>query len=138
MGEGPDWSPWTSSRNGRAGGWTKVCCGADHSRCWGNVPAVFTGAVAPADLAGTEVLAVAEARSLADDAEGSPSSIHVSKQLRAVVDSIVTVPELIEHSVDQIPSEEGGGPMNIVPVPEPLEHSVNRRPSEGEIVRWTL
>ena len=107
-------------------------------------PAVFAGAVSPADLARTEVpviakkelSAVAEARSLADDAEGSPSSIRVSKQLWAVVENIVTVPEPIEHSVDQMPSEEGGGLVNIVPVP--MEHSVDRKPSEGEIVRWTL
>ena len=59
-------------------------------------PAVFAGAAAPADLAGTDVpavaekefSAVAEAWSLADDAEGSPLVIRVSKQLRAVVENI--------------------------------------------------
>ena len=63
----------------------------------------------PADLARTDVpavaekefLAVAEACSSADDAEGTPSVIRVSKQLRAVVESIVTVPEPIEHSFDK-------------------------------------
>ena len=102
-------------------------------------PAVFAGTVAPADLAGTDVpavaekelLAVAEAWSLADNAEGSPSVIRVSKQLRAVVEHIVTVPEPIEHSVDNTPSEEGSGLVNIVPVPEPIEHSVDKKPSEG-------
>ena len=56
-------------------------------------PAIFAGAVAPADLAGTDVPAVAEKKlsavaedySLADDAEGSPLVIRVSKQLQAVV-----------------------------------------------------
>ena len=100
--------------------------------------AVFAGAVAPADLAGTDVpavaekefSAVAEAWSLADDAEGSPSVIRVSKQLRAVVEDIVTVSEPIEHSVDKRPSEDGNSPVDIVPVPEPIEHSVDKRPSE--------
>ena len=102
-------------------------------------PAVFAGAVAPADLAGTDVpaiaekvlSAVAEAWSMADDAEGSPSVIRVSKQLRAVVENIVTVPESIEHSVDKMPSEEGSSPVNIVPLPELVEHSVDKRPREG-------
>ena len=89
-------------------------------------PAVFAGVP---DVAEKELSAVAEAWSLADDAEGSPSSICVSKQLRAVVENIVTVAEPLEHSVDQRPSEERGGP--ILPVPEPIEHSVDRRPSDG-------
>ena len=85
-------------------------------------PAVFAGAVAPADFAGTDVPAVAEKEfsavaegcSLADDAEGSPLVIRAGKQLRAVVENNVTVPEPIEHSVDERPSEEGGSPVDIV------------------------
>ena len=72
-------------------------------------PDIFAGAVAPADLAGTDVpavaekefSAVAEAWSLADVAEGSPSFIRVSKQLQAVVEDIVTVPDSIKHSFDK-------------------------------------
>ena len=65
--------------------------------------------------------APAEDYSLADDAEGSPLVICVSKQLRAV--EIVTVPEPIEHSVDTRPSEAGSSPVDIVTVTELLEHS---------------
>ena len=54
---------------------------------------------------------------LADDADFSPSVIRVSKQLQAVMENIVTVPEPIEHSVDKTPSEEGSSPVNIVPLP---------------------
>ena len=86
----------------------------------GLTPAVFAGVVAAADLAGTdfpaiaekEFSAVVEAWSLANDAEGSPSVIHVSKQLRAVVEDILTVPAPIEHSVDKTLSEEGSSPVN--------------------------
>ena len=42
-------------------------------------------------VAEKELSAVAEAWSLADDAEGSPSVIRVSKQLQAVVEDIVLV-----------------------------------------------
>ena len=53
---------------------------------------IFTGAVAPADLvtavAEMELSAVAEDYSLADDAKGSPLVICVSKQLRAVVETL--------------------------------------------------
>ena len=94
-------------------------------------PAVFAGAVAPADFAGTDVLgvaekeflAIAEGCSLADDAEGSPLVIRVGKQLRAVVENNVTVPEPIENSVDERPSEGSSSPVDIVTVPEPMEHS---------------
>ena len=89
-------------RPGGGGIQTEWCCGADPSHCVAGAasPAVFAGAVAPVDLAGTDVPAVAEKEfsavaedySLADDAEGSPWVIRVSKQLRAVVDNIVTVP----------------------------------------------
>ena len=86
--------------------------------------AVFDGAVAPADLVGTDVpaiagkelSAVAEACSSADDAEGSPSVIHISKQLQAVVEDIVTVPEPIKHLVDKRLSKEDSSPVDIVPV----------------------
>ena len=95
---------------------------------------------APADLAGTDVpaiagkklSAVAEDYSLADDAEGSPSVIRVSKQLRAVVGvgSMRDVGSVDERgpagfsdSVDKRPSEEGSSPVDIVTVPEPIELS---------------
>ena len=70
-------------------------------------PAVFAGAVAPADLTGTDVPAIAEKEFSAV----------------AVVDNIVTVPEPIKHSVDKKPSEVGSSPVDIVSVPEPIEHS---------------
>ena len=56
--------------------------------------------------------------------------LRVSKQLRAVVEDIVTVPEPIEHSVEKRPNEEDSSPVDIVPVPEPIEHTVDKRPSE--------
>ena len=108
------------------------------------IPAVFAGAEAPADFAGTDVPAVADKElsavakgcSLANDAEGSPLVIRVDKQLRAVVENNVTVPEPIEHSVDERPSEEGSSPVDIVTVPEPIEHSDVREaaapPSTGQ------
>ena len=95
-------------------------------------PAVFAGAVAPADLTGTDVPAVAEDLSLADDAEGS-SVIRVSKELRAVVgvDQMRDVggsvegrrPVGLSDSDDDRPSEEGSSLVDIVTVPEPIEHS---------------
>ena len=93
-------------------------------------PAAFAGAVAPADFAWTDVpavagkkfLAVAEDCSLADDAEGSPSVIRVSKQLRAVV---------------------GVGPMrNVGSVdgrrPVGLSDSVDQSPVKRVAAQWTL
>ena len=96
-------------------------------------PAVFSGAVAPADLARTDVpavagkefSAVAEDLSLADDAEGS-SVIRVSKQLRAVVGvgpmrDVGSVegrrPVGLLDSDDDRPSEEGSSLVDIVTVP---------------------
>ena len=90
-------------------------------------PAVFSGAVAPADLAGTDVPAVA------------PLVIRASKQLWAVVGvgpmrDIGSVdrrkPTGLSDSVDKRPSEEGSGPVDIVTVPKPIEHSVGGVPSE--------
>ena len=43
--------------------------------------------------------------------------------MQAVVENNVTVPEPIEHSVDERPSEEGSSLVDIVTVPEPIEHS---------------
>ena len=108
-------------------------------------PTDFAGAVAPADLAGTDVPAVAgkklsaiaEVHSSAEDDKGAPLVIRASKQRRAVVEvgpvrpgeeccspvDFVTVPELIEHSVDGVPNEVGSSAVDIVAVPVPIEHS---------------
>ena len=102
--------------------------------------AVFAAAVAPADLAGTDVPAVAgmefsaivEDLSLADDAGGSPSVIHVSKPLRAVVGAVPMMdvgsvdgrrPAGLSDSDDGRTSEGGSSPVDIVTVPETIEHS---------------
>ena len=75
---------------------------------------------APADLAGTDVpavagmklLAVAEVHSSAVDDEGAPLVIHTSKQPSAVVE------------VDPVWADKKyRGPMDGMPAPEPLEHS---------------
>ena len=79
---------------------------------------------------------IAEDYSLADDAEGSPLVIRGSKQLWAVVENIVTVPEPIEHSVDKRPSEAGSSPVDIVTVPVPIEHSYVR--GGGALLRLPL
>ena len=108
-------------------------------------PTDFAGAVAPADLAGTDVpavagkklSAVAEVLSSADDDEGAPLVIRASKQWHAVVEvshvrpgeeccrpvDFVTVPEPIEHSVDGVPNKVGSSSVDSVTVPVPIDYS---------------
>ena len=105
-------------------------------------PSNFAGAIALADLAGTDVpavagnqfSAVAEVHSSADGDEGVPLVIRYSNQRRAVVEvghvrpgkdcsspvDCVTVPEPIEHSVDGVPNEVGSSYVDIVAVPVPI------------------
>ena len=109
-------------------------------------PVGFAWVVAPADLAGTDVpavagnelLAVAEACSSAVDAKGVPLVIQTDGRQHAVIrvgpvwpggktgDLIdeVTVPEPLEHSVVGLPVEVGTNSGHSVIMLEPLEHSV--------------
>ena len=106
-------------------------------------PAVFAGAVALADLAGTDVPAIAgmelpaiaEDFSLADDAGRSPSVIRVIEPLRPVVGAVPLMdvwktssvvgrrPAGFSDSDVRRNSEEGSSPIDIVTVPELIEHS---------------
>ena len=90
-------------------------------------PADFAGAVAAADLAATDVpavagmkfLDVAEVHSSAVGDEGAPLVIRTSEQRDAVVE------------VDPVwPSGESRGLVDGMTVPEPLEHSVVGVPIE--------
>ena len=74
---------------------------------------VFAGAVAPADLAGTDVPAVSEAYSSAVDAKGVPLVIQTCGRRCAVV-----------RAGPVWPGGETGDLMDEVTVPEPLEHYV--------------
>ena len=116
-------------------------------------PADFAGVAAPANLAGTDVLAVAgtklsavaEVYSSAVDDEGAPLVIRASRQRPAVVGEGpvrpggkcgglvdgMTVPEPIEHSVVVVPNDGGNSYVDIVTVPKPIEHSVVGVPNEG-------
>ena len=79
--------------------------------------AEIVGAAAPADLAGTDVpavagmrfLAVAEVHSSAVDIEGVPSIIRTDRQRRTVVLDPMVAPR------------KDGGLMDEMSVPEPLE-----------------
>ena len=100
-------------------------------------PTDFAGAVAPADLAGKKLSAVAEVHSSADDDEGAPLVIQASKQRHAVVEvgpvrpgeeccrpvDFVTVTEPIEHSVDGVPNKVGSSSVDSVTVPVPIDYS---------------
>ena len=118
----------------------------------------FAGAVAPSDIAGTDVpaiagknfSAVAEVHSSADGDEGVPLVIRASEQWRAVVElgpvrpgndcsspgDYVTLPEPIEHSVAGMPNEVGSSSVDSIAVPVPIEHSGGREtddmPSSGQ------
>ena len=105
----------------------------------------FAGASALADLAGTDVPAVAgmkfsaiaEVHSSAVDDEGAPLVIRTSKQRSAVfeIDPVgadkkyrgpmdgMSVPEPLEHSVVGVPLEVGDSSVDGVTVPNPIEHS---------------
>ena len=84
-------------------------------------------AVAPADLAGTNVLAVAGMRfsavadvhSSAVDDEGAPSVVRTSRQWSAVIIAPMAAPR------------KDGGPMEEISVLEPLEHLVLEVSLEG-------
>ena len=96
----------------------------------------IAGAVAPVDLAGTNVPAVAEVHSSAVDDEGDPSVVRTSRQRSAVildpmaarrkdggpVDDI-SVREPLEHSVLEVSLEGGDRSINEVAMTYPLEHS---------------
>ena len=105
-------------------------------------PAVFSGAAAQADLAGTGVLAVngmefpaiAEDLSLADDAGVLPLVICVTEPLRAAAEADPLIDVGKASSLD-LPrptglsvsgalrgSEAGGSQFDIVTVPELIEH----------------
>ena len=100
-------------------------------------PANHAGVVAPADLARTDVpavagmkfLAVAEVYSWAVDDEGAPLVICDSKQRSVVVEvdpvwsSGMTLPEALEHSVVGVPIEVGNSLVDRVTMPNPIEHS---------------
>ena len=115
-------------------------------------PADFAGAVALADLAGTDVPAVAgmnlsavvEVHSSAVEDEGAPLVIRASRQRCTVVGAGpvwpgggcgglvdgMTVPEPIEHLVVGVPNEVGNSSVDIVTVPKPIEHSIVELHSE--------
>ena len=87
----------------------------------------IAGAVAPVDLAGTNVpaiagmkfSAVAEVHSSAVDDEGDPSVVRTSRQRSAVILDSMAAPG------------KDGGPMEEISVLEPLEHSVLEVSLEG-------
>ena len=104
----------------------------------------IAGAVAPVNLAGADVpavarmkfLAVAEVHSSAVDDEGDPSVVRASRQRSAVVLDPMAAPgkdcgpmdemsvmEPLEHSVLDVSLEGGDRSVEEVAVPYPLEHS---------------
>ena len=103
-------------------------------------PAVFAGAVSPADLAWTNVAAVAgmnfsaiaEVYSSTVDAEGTPLVIRAvagvgpvwpGEETGYLVDGM-TVPELLGHSVVGGPNNVGDSYVDIVTDSEPIEHLI--------------
>ena len=113
----------------------------------------FARASAPADLAvtdvpaiaGMKVLASAEVHSLAVDDEGAPLVIRTSKQRSDVVDVDPTggdrkyrgpidgmsVPEPLEHSVVGVPLAVGDSSVDRVAAPNPIEHSGVSEPADS-------
>ena len=104
----------------------------------------IAGAVAPVDLAGTDVpaiagikfSAVAEVHSSAVDDEGDPSVVRTSRQRSTVILDPMAAPrkdggpmdeisvlEPLEHSVLEVSLEGGDSLIDEVAMPDPLEHS---------------